>query len=85
MSETIKAAAIKTGGKVHSLPRPARHADIIAKLAGTGKRDVSNQGFVTSAGRFVGRREAMRIARDAGQVDPAKVRGKIELHSEDVW
>lgn len=43
-----------------------------------GSRD---QGFVTSEGRFVGRREAAVIALLAGQISSSKDR----LFSEDLW
>lgn len=82
-SETIERAAIRHCGEVYSLPRPARHHDVAHWLSGRGARG-GVQGFVTSKGRFVGRREAMRIAEKAGQLrgEPYVIG---ELFSEDVW
>jgi hypothetical protein len=40
-----------------------------------------HQGFLTSLGRFVDRRQAMAIARRAGQTDKTKT----ELFSEDLY
>jgi hypothetical protein len=41
------------------------------------------QGFLTSDGRFVGRKEALEIAIKAKQILPQD--GKNELFSEDLW
>jgi len=85
--ETIVAAAIRSGDRTWSLPAPARHCDVIRVV----RRDVNttpldvcchNQGFLTSADRFVDRREAEDIARLAGQV--THLVGSV-LTSEDLW
>ena len=43
-----------------------------------------NQGFLTSTGRYVGRREAWGLASEAGQIVSPKVRG-TSLCSEDLY
>lgn len=43
----------------------------------------SYQGFLTSTGRFVGRREAAQIALHSGQIKELKF--GIELYSEDLY
>lgn len=45
-----------------------RHHDIIRRFQGEISRYPEDQGFYTSFGRFVGRKEAMVIAMAAGQV-----------------
>jgi hypothetical protein len=74
---------------VVSKPAPARHHHVIHEVAvATGKPvHPLAQGFVTSTGRFVDRKEAMVIALTAGQLlDPSKVTGAMpQLYSEDVW
>jgi hypothetical protein len=45
-----------------------RHHDIIRRFQGEISRNPDDQGFYTSFGRFVGRKEAMVIAMSAGQV-----------------
>lgn len=45
-----------------------RHHDIIRRFQGEISRNPDDQGFYTSFGRFVGRKEAMVIAMTAGQV-----------------
>lgn len=45
-----------------------RHHDIIRRFHGEVSRYPEDQGFYTSKGRFVGRKEAMVIAMAAGQV-----------------
>lgn len=91
MTERIVAAAIRVQAPVAdspngafavtvTLPPPARHSDLIW---GFGNRVLpSDQGFLTSMGRFVGRREAAGIALDAGQADEIPLG---ELFSEDLW
>lgn len=93
-TEIIVAAAIQIDGLTMSLPRPARHVHVL-RLAVNRSGEDSNvligrekQGFLTSAGRFVGRVEAKRIALAAGQ--PMIDRGQIayrgpELFSGDWW
>ena len=72
----IVAAALQIEGMTISMPKPARHGDIIARFGADG-----DQGFLTSAGTFAHRRLAHRIAFKAGQV--ATMDG--ELFSEDLW
>ena len=89
-TETIDRAAIWYRGRTYSVARPGRHHDIIRAmdLAGIDPAH-GHQGFVTSSGRFVDRREARKIAEAAGQLLPVDDLGAIrqhpELFSEDVW
>lgn len=52
--------------------------------AGLGPQCHRHQGFVTSEGRFVDRREALKIAREAAQI-VAKTEPANRLFSEDLW
>jgi hypothetical protein len=46
----------------------------------------ADQGFVTNKGRYVGRVDAARIAKLAGQLDPNDRKRKVSaLLSEDIW
>ncbi len=69
-----------------SVPRPGRHSDV-ARLLCRAHPDASpftgEQGFMTSAGRFVDRETAGRIALKAGQV--ADLQWGPSLFSEDLW
>lgn len=80
---TISAAAILQDGKVYT---GKRHHLIIRDIAEqTGIRPVTGrQGFVTSNGRFVGRKQAARIALQAGQITKLKYDPE-ELFSEELW
>ena len=80
----IKAAAIRNGdGAVFSLPAPNRHHHIIgAWLDKVTSAD--EQGFLTNEDKFVGRVEAKRIAKSAGQLLP-DASTLPRLYSEDVW
>lgn len=86
----IVASAIRRGEKVWSLPRPGRHDGVMWKMMAEGepipyRRDVYEQGFLTSTGAFVGRAEAARIAFAAGQLKYGLTHKPRELFSEDVW
>jgi hypothetical protein len=91
--ERIERAAIWHRGRVYSVARPGRHHDVIRSMAdaGFGPEAMSHQGFVTDAGRFVDRREAMQIAVAADQLIPLEQDGvpmkrtSPVLYSEDVW
>lgn len=81
----IVSAAIYAGGVIISLPRPARHAHVLASASGMLGPFQETQGFLTSEGRFVDRVEARFIAYRAGQ-NPGKSGGdSMELFSEDLW
>lgn len=94
MTELIVAAAlriqlprvtpeIETAPMVFSKPQPARHHHLIFEVARLIGRPVSpdEQGFLTSAGRYVDRDDAYLIAASAGQVDFEP----RHLFSEDLW
>lgn len=82
-SERIVEAAIRQDGEVY---RGRSHSDVMKamiKIAGIIKCN-GEQGFFTSAGRFVDRAEAAAIAIRAGQVDSDKVQRRGYLFSEDL-
>jgi len=82
MVERVHTAAIKAGKKVFSMARPARHSDIYRNFMLT-KGD-GEEGFTTTEGRFVSRREARRIALKANQL--VRPRGHPDkLFTEDLW
>lgn len=89
MSESIIAAAIKRGPVVFT---GTRHGFIIKQMVEVGFIHVDSpservsfeeQGFLTSEGRWVDRREGMQIAIDAEQVEYKE--HFPELFSEDLW
>jgi hypothetical protein len=87
MSERIISAAIHLGGLVLSLPSPARHHTLINSAAQKLEMKppiLGIQGFLTSTGRFVNRKEACFIATEAGQI-MVKTGSTDELYSEDLW
>jgi hypothetical protein len=84
----IIATAIKTkDGKILTLPRPARHHDII-RHARDNQIDLSEstQGFIADPDGFVDRYTAFVIAATHLQInaDP-EVLGDRVLFSEDLW
>lgn len=86
--EEIACAAIKYDdiGALF-LPAPARHHHIIwARLMIDGVPTHSNgiQGFLTTRGRFVDRKEGLRIAEARDQIE-IKHPSFNELYSEDMW
>jgi hypothetical protein len=85
--ETVEAAAIRYRNVVYSVPKPGRHFNVcyvMAKDHALGPETMHDQGFVTSAGRFVDRYEARRLAEAAGQLVP-NAYTLPQLFSEDVW
>ncbi len=78
MPETIKCAAIKRSDGIIIAGR--NHAFCITYSPDGTCKNNSEQGFLTSTARFVGRQEAARIAHAAGQI---KEQTDI-LFSEDI-
>lgn len=79
----IVAAAIERNGLVFSMPAPARHHHILHHMSKVEEIDALDveQGFLTSMGIFVRRRQARRIAWKSGQIST----DGPELFSEDLW
>ena len=66
---------------IYSIEIGRRHNDILARF-GKEYLNVHEQGFYTSYGRFVDRKEAFQIAKDAGQVGET---ASNQLFSEDLY
>ena len=89
MKERIICAAIHNPEDKDMADQPLiycglRHANILwqSKLV---SRNPHHQGFLTSKGRFVDRKEGLRIALDNNQViDHSQIRGD-NLYSEDLY
>lgn len=81
----IVAAAIRANGLVMSMPRPARHCHIMAAMPARMARAVrpDDQGFLTDTGEFLGREQALDVARHAKQLK--REVNSFELYSEDLW
>lgn len=60
-----------------------RHHDILIRFRGEVSTQQEDQGFYTSRGRFVDRKEAFEIAKSAGQIETGEDRGV--LFSEDLY
>lgn len=81
--ELVVAAAIRSGGVIITVERPGRHGDCINFLHRLGQ-DYADQGFLTNRGRFVDRKQAARIAWEAGQGSAREICNG-NLFSEDLW
>lgn len=88
--ERITGVAFSWKGQLVSMSR-GRHFWLIERMRDPYGMDlprestnVANQGFITNTGRFVDRKEAMKVARAARQLkrDVGKATGLV---SEDVW
>jgi hypothetical protein len=87
ITERIAGVAIRMTDRMFvSMPAPARHGDLISELCLCGASEYAHneQGFVTDTGRYVTRRQAKRIAFEAGQLK-GDVVNHHDLFSEDVW
>lgn len=85
----ITQVAIIWKGKLYSLPAPNRHHHVIHKIFQETNEPIyySWQGFLDDTGKFLGRKEACKVARLCGQVDVVrpKTSPRHLLFSEDVW
>lgn len=81
----IVGVAIKCGDLIISMPKPARHSDIINNPVFFGaKLSDEMQGFITSEGEFLPRGAARILVIRNSQ--PTKSLGHpSELFSEDLW
>jgi len=81
----IAQAAIKQNGVIYTLPRPARHVDVIKHMAQRGLTSVDGvQGFLDIKGNFLAREEAATRALSCGQVKELKFQPN-KLFSEELW
>ena len=85
--EMIKQAAVKCGDNIYTLPRPKRHSHIYKYIydnAGLVELRKGIDGFLTNTDRFVDRREAYQIAKNADQIisDDAS---PAALYTEDLY
>lgn len=89
MDEIIIAVAFKWHGLIISMPKPARHHNVIAEMFQFGLPKemgfVQNQGFITNMGRFVDRVEGFKIAKEADQIKGNVPNLTEYLISEDLW
>ena len=93
--ETVTTAAIRVNGEIWTLPRPARHHILMRawshahwdpKAMKPSKLPKHEQGFMTSEGRFVDRREAAKIATAAKQLHGRHREEEVTvLTSEHLW
>jgi hypothetical protein len=89
MKERIICAAIHRPDEKDMADQPLiycglRHANILWQSKAVS-RNPYHQGFLTSKGRFVDRKEALKIALENDQViDKAEIRGN-RLFSEDLY
>jgi len=78
--------AVKYGRVIYSLPAPNRHHHVIRKIGGmSGPHE---EGFLLDNGEFLGRRDAMQLAKDNGQLKRKPGNEHYqgdELYSEDLW
>lgn len=85
--EAIACAAILADdGTMVTVPRPGRHHHLIFAMTHNGHGPIGPdaQGFSTTRGRFVDRREGLAIASAMGQV-VHKHPSYDMLYSEDMW
>lgn len=68
-------------------PPPARHSTLLHPVANETVIGPEDQGFLTSTGRYVGRKEALQIVLAAAQrqIDHPALNAGGQLFSEDLW
>ncbi len=88
--KVVAAACLDTNNRVWSVPKPARHHDVLYYMTVCGAKEKDgpdSQGFKLSDGTYVDRLAAYTIAKKAYQLKermPGEYNGP-ELFSEDVW
>jgi hypothetical protein len=91
MNEVIAGVALHHDvAGLFSLPEPNRHYNVIGMMYEEGLGHLvseSIQGFTTSHGRFVDRKEGLNIALYSGQVknESRSCPDLKDLYSEDLW
>lgn len=81
----IVAAACQIDGLTFSMPAPARHHDVLWSMHTLGVRGDEVQGFLDHRGVFLGRKAAMIVANNWGQILPEEFDPDGELYSEHLW
>jgi hypothetical protein len=82
----ITGVAIKYNNTVYALPKPNRHHNVIHSI-----EDISGpheEGFILDDGTFLGRRAAMQLAKENGQLNRRSGENFYQgpdLYSEDLW
>lgn len=86
--EVIEFVALRhPSGRIYATEQPGRHSHVIALMSeygDAGLANTSDQGFVTSRGRYVGRQEAWDLASLAGQIKQT-TGSSGTLFSEDLF
>lgn len=82
--ERLVRAAILHDGKIWSVPAPGRHHHVILIMAdaGLGPEAQRHQGFMTDTGRYVDRRDGLKIAEAADQIIRRTGNADDQLYSE---
>ena len=83
---TIVCPAIRNNGTVFQGVKGQGHSDVMYEMlrADVTVIEAPEYGFVTEAGDFVDREEAMRLALEAGQVKKGETRHPTLLYSTDI-
>lgn len=84
--EYITGVAIMVDGVLYQLPKPKRHTHCTQLAFDTLGKIVKPQseGFVTNTGRYVLKKEALKIAKESGQLLD-RYDHSTELRSELIW
>jgi hypothetical protein len=82
----IVAAACQLEGLTFSVPAPARHHDVLWAMDTMGIQvGFATQGFLDHRGVFCGRKTAMIIAQQWGQISKEEFEDGGDLYSEHLW
>ena len=85
ISTKIVAAAVIYEGVIFTIPKPARHHNIVHAMfyMGLPKLAQKEQGFILSNGQYINREEAAALALANGQCE--NLMAPPYLYSEDLW
>lgn len=86
MIQKIVGVAVLYEGEIFSLLAPNRHHHVLRMIGGIyGPHE---EGFILDDGTYIGRTDAMQLAKDNGQLNRRKGENYYqgpELFSEDLW
>lgn len=83
--DRLRAVAIRRNGKVESCAKGGSHYQLRTSLTGNDVKHLGDvEGFITEAGNFLTRREAVAVGVRAGQFCESQLEDGRDLLSSDV-
>lgn len=83
--DRLRAVAIRRNGKVHSAAKGGSHYQLRVSLSGADQKFLGDvEGFITEAGNFLTRHEAVGVGVLSGQLHESWLQARRDLLSSDI-